>query len=108
MELRILARLRWIKPHECTLHLKTIGSESYFLCLKRVDTRYGARVLFKLMSKSKRSVHYEDLFTEFLDPSEARELSDALLTLVSDVERRPLDIVREVKRKIEILEDMLR
>ena len=102
-----MARLKWVQPHECSLYLKTSGEGSYFLNLKRVETRYGTRVLLKLMFKPKRSGNVETLFVEFLEPSEARELAGALLSLTSDVEKKPIDIVRIIKREVERLEDLL-
>jgi len=102
-----VGRLKWLQPHECSLYLKTSGEGSYFLNLKRVETRYGTRVLLKLVFKPKRSGDEETLFVEFLKPHEARELAGALLSLTSDVERKPIDIVRTIKREVERLEDLL-
>ncbi|RLE86621.1 MAG: hypothetical protein DRJ49_07595 [Thermoprotei archaeon] len=100
-------KLKWVNPRECLLYLKTQGEGSYFLNLKLVNTRYGERLLMKLLFRGKRKEFYEELLSVFLSPHEAREYAMAILALVQNSNMEPLDYIRRIKRDVEALEDLL-
>ncbi len=102
-----MVKLKWMSPRECLFHLKTRGEGSYFISLKLVNTRYGEKLLMKLLFKGKRRDYEEELLSVFLNPHEAREFATAVLSLIQDSSMTPLDYVRRIKRDLEVLEDTL-
>jgi len=96
---------------ECFLKLS--GEGAYYLELSKSVTKYGPRVVFKILHRAKRSRDCETLFKAYLEPEAARILGNAFISL-SEFDLSPKEealnklvtLVEELRRCVDIMKSL--
>jgi len=103
-------KYRWVSDEKFEVFLKLSGEGAYYLELSKSVTKYGPRVVLKILHKAKRSRDRETVLVSFLEPDVARVVGSALISL-SEFELPPKEevlnklvaLVEELKKCVDVL-----
>ena len=103
-------KYRWVSDEKFECFLKLSGEGAYYLELSKSVTKYGPRVVLKILHRGKRSREKEVVLVSFLEPEVARILGSALISLSEfelplkeDVLNKLVVLVEELKKCVDIL-----